>query len=209
MRKYKHCCKITQMGNEITIHVPEAKDLGPAMRALNERQRAFVVGWFHTGSKTKAAAAAGYSEGTPGSSTLRSIAWHVAHSQKVREAIREYAAEAVLNGLVPKAMKVMDEVMEDMGHKDRLTAARMVLERTGFHAKSEQIVTKVEVNREERILSIIHKARALGMDPRKIIGGAVDFVDADYEIIEREEAKVNNHLIIDQPNNLEGLEDIV
>lgn len=209
------CNSMSGMGAALEIKLPEPENMGPAMKALTEKQRAFVVAYFHTGSRMKATAAAGYAMGTPDSSQGRVMAWQVWHSAKVQAAIKEFASENVLSTLVPMAMKAWEEIIDDPSHKDRAKAVGMVLDRTGMHAKMETVHTVTE-NREERVLKIIRICKELGMDPKKFIGGASDFVDADFEVVQREEAKLVDISPVfasaeasDPEHSTDGLEDIL
>ncbi len=173
------------MANEITIAVPDVADLGPKMQACSELERRFVVAYFATGQREKAAHAAGYA-GDPGSNLMGVQAYRVWHRPRVQEAIREFAEKSVFAGLVPLAMKAVENALMWFGDKTAVKAAEMVLDRTGFHSKQEMTVTHVDESRVEQIKRIVAMARAQGLDPRKLIGGAVDFVDADFEALDEE-----------------------
>jgi phage terminase small subunit len=156
------------------------------MRAVNDRQRKFVIAYYHTGNREKAAEIAGYA-GAPGTNLLAVSAFNVWHQPKVQAAIKEFGEQSVIAGLVPLAFAALEKALKLGDVKESTKAAQMVLDRTGFHAKSEQIVTAPSKTREEQILEIIRICKVNGLDPRKLIGGAVDFIDADYEVVDKSE----------------------
>lgn len=183
------------MTQSITIPVPAEEDLGPKMRDLNPRQRAFVVAWFHLGDREQAALAAGYSSTTPG--TLQVGAFQVWHNARVQEAIQEFARASVLGGLVPKSLRVLEDVLNSINHKDQVKVAEMVLNRTGMHEKSEHKVVVEKIDRTEAVRKVILWAKATGQDPRKLLGAASDVTDAEYEELTKDEG------------SNEGLEDLL
>jgi phage terminase small subunit len=175
------------------------------MKALTEKQRRFVVAWFVTGQREKAAHMAGYA-GDEGTNLLEVSAHQVWHNARVQAAIIEYAKSA-LKGMVPIALHGLKTIMEDGGHKDRLKAISMTLNRTGLHETTEVQHVHTNETREEQLMRITEKARSLGLDPDKLLGGGrafvtqpvpagmtADVIDADY---------------VDTTPTLEGLEDIV
>lgn len=172
------------MTETLPIPLPDTSELGPAMRALNERQRRFVVAFYHTGSRERAAHIAGYA-GDLGSNLLGVSAYSVWHQPKVQIAIKEFGESSVLGGLIPMAFAALEDALRSGDTKEKTKAALAVMDRTGFHAKSEQIIRQPDKSRADQIKEIIRLCVERGMDPRKLIGGAVDFVDADFEIVDK------------------------
>lgn len=171
------------MGNNLTILPSPDDDLGPRMAACTELQRRFVRAWFQYGNRRKAAIAAGYS--APNENTIDATAFNAWNSPRVQAAVREYAEKHVLMGLLPLAFAAIEDIASDPDHKDRLKAADMIWQRTGFHAKSEHLVT-VDHNdgRVGQIKKLIALAETLGKSPRELLGAASDVVDADFEILD-------------------------
>jgi phage terminase small subunit len=202
----------------LNIPMPETSDLGPAMRALNERQRKFVVAYFHTGSREKAAYIAGYA-GELNSNLIGVSAYSVWHNPKVQTAIKEFGEQSVLAGLVPLAFAALESALQLGDNKDKITAAKIVMDRTGFHAKSEVITSKGTQTREDQIKEIVRLAKLQGLDPRKLIGGAVDFIDADYEVVDKAEGVKRAAMkqltadvvkaVAEPESSSEGLEDLL
>lgn len=175
----------------VHLPMPEHQELGPAMRALNERQRKFVVLYFHTGSREKAAASAGYAGGfedEKARNLLGVSAYAVWHQPKVQLAIKEFGEQCVLAGLVPMAFAALENALKMGDVKEQTKAAQIVMDRTGFHAKSEQIIREPDRDRVAQIKEIVRLCKLQGLDPRQLIGGAVDFVDADFEVIDQKAA---------------------
>lgn len=190
------------MADAVMIPLPDVEELGPAMRALTERQRAFVVAFFHTGKRETAAHIAGYA-GEINSNLLGVSAYNVWHQPKVQAAIKEFGEQCVLAGLVPMAFAALENALRLGDKKEQLKAAQMVMDRTGFHAKSEQIIRQPDKTRVDQIKEIMRLCHEQGLDARKLIGGAVDFVDADFEIMDGKKA------LPTPASSTEGLEDLL
>jgi len=109
----------------------EDTQLGPRMRALNERQRAFVVAFVENGSQNyeKAYISAGYAitGAQPNSSRL-------AHNPKIQAAILEETSNR-LHASAPLALKSVIALMLNPDHKDHFAAAKHVLAATGFNSR--------------------------------------------------------------------------
>ncbi len=104
--------------------IANESDLGPAMRALNPRQRAFVDAMFVLGTDATyadAARAAGYESDT--ANALRVQAHRLAHSDKVQAAMRE-EAERRCAGLLPIAHAGMATILTSPQHPDHFKAIK-------------------------------------------------------------------------------------
>lgn len=150
----------------------DASEYGPAMAALNERQRRFVLAMLDIPgcSHARAAREAGYSNVADGSKVRGHYA---AHHPGVQAAIREEAGKR-LNGLSVIAANVMMDVMldEDVDAKTKLKAAAAVLDRTGFAAAQNINVNKTVTDNSGRAVMerIARAAAALGIDPAQLLG---------------------------------------
>lgn len=198
----------------VHVPMPEHDELGPAMRVLNERQRKFVVLYFHTGSRERAALQAGYAgnmEDDRQRNLLGVSAYSVWHQPKVQAAIKEFGEQCVLAGLVPLAFTALEDALKRGDVKEKTKAAQIVMDRTGFHAKSETIVRTPDRSRVEQIKEIVRLCKLQGLDPRQLIGGAVDFVDADYEVIDgKTPLKIEKAAdVLDVAAGTKGLEDLL
>src|SRR5690349_3017404 len=95
--------------------------LGPKMKALNDRQQAFVVALLTQGTRNYAAAArtAGYQGEESGA--LRVSAHRLAHDERILAALRE-ETERRMQASIGMAAEVLLSIAEDPTHKDRLKA---------------------------------------------------------------------------------------
>ena len=96
-------------------------------KPLSLKERTFVDRYLALGGErgagTKAAQLAGYS------ASWSAIAAHrMLRRPRVMRAIEE-ESKRLVRALGPQAIKVIKEILDDRGHKDRLKAARTVLER--------------------------------------------------------------------------------
>lgn len=200
------------MTETLPIPLPDQNDLGPAMRAINERQRRFVVAFYHTGNRERAAHIAGYA-GDLGTNMLGVSAYSVWHQPKVQLAIKEFGESSVLGGLIPMAFAALEDALRSGDHKEKTKAALAVMDRTGFHAKSEQIIRTPDRTRAEQIKEIMRLCAENGMDARKLIGGAVDFVDADFEVVDKATPKADRAIklleAVEVIGSTKGLEDLL
>jgi phage terminase small subunit len=157
-------------------------EYGPAMSALTEKQRRFVIAMLTIPgcSHSRAAREAGYSDVAEGAKVRGHMA---AHNPNVQAAMREEAGKR-LNSLSVVAANVMMDIMlaDDAAPKDRLKAAMAVLDRTGFAAAQTINVNKnVTDNSGKAIMERIEKAAAeLGVDPATLLGiGPMKVINAD------------------------------
>jgi phage terminase small subunit len=162
-----------------SVLVPQDYELGPAMRKLNERQRAFVFAMLQFGTKnnTRAAIAAGYKENPNDSNAICVTAYWLAHHPGVQEAIMEEAEKRLKAGAI-MAVNHLLEIADDTSadKKDRLKAVEMILNRSGLHAKTEHkvAVTHTDATSDEMIKRIELLAGNLGLDAKKLLGNCVD-----------------------------------
>lgn len=164
------------------------REYGPAMAALNERQRKFVLAMLEIPgcSHARAAREAGYSD-VKEAAKVRGH--YCAHNPAVQAALREEAGKR-LNGLSVIAANVMMDVMLDpkTGPKEKLKAAAAVLDRTGFAAAQNINVNKTVTDNSgkaimERIAAL---SQRLGVDSQKLLAPAAPAVDAEFTEIEHD-----------------------
>lgn len=118
------------------------QEYGPAMRALNERQRLFVMAMIEVPGCTNADAArrAGYSDVAEGAKVR---GFYLAHSPAVQDAIREEASKRLSAASLTAAGVLMKLLTDDeIEPKDRIKAAGMLLDRSGFGASQTINVNK-------------------------------------------------------------------
>jgi hypothetical protein len=114
----------------------EPPEYGPAMLALNERQRKFVVSLFDDDAPREgeglwvyAARRAGFAETNRTPESLKSSAWRTAHNDRVVAAINEYAKMHVRT-LSPEAVRSLKDLLKNPKHRDHMRAIDAVLNRT-------------------------------------------------------------------------------
>lgn len=151
----------------------DLNDFGPAMRALNERQRLFVLALRGQRRKnnTAAARAAGYEKGSYGS--LRVKGHSLAHNEMVVAAIQEEARRH-LDGSSFMAADVLTQIANDpkQSTKERRAAATAILDRSGHGASQNINVNKTVTDRTGTAMAARIEALALrlGLDPAALLG---------------------------------------
>lgn len=158
-------------------------EFGPAMAALTEKQRGFVMAMIEFPGITFADAArrAGYSDTADGAKVR---GHYCAHNPAVQAAIREEAGKRLNSASLTAANVLMtlltDEAVEP---KDRIKAAGMLLDRSGFGAAQTINVNKTTTDRTgkaimERIAALAQKH---GLDTKALLSGpAPAVVDAEF-----------------------------
>lgn len=136
------------------------RELGPAMRALSEKLRAFVTAKVVMGmNDTDAARHAGYEY-------PEHHQWRISHREDVQAAILEQS-QRLMRSQGPKSILTLCAIRDNPENaaRDRIKAATELLNRSGFHQISEhhehvhQHVSDAEADR--RILQL---AAELGLD---------------------------------------------
>lgn len=193
---------------------------GPKMLALpNDRWRRAVVAFLEGGRKnygqgkgghnslgyTAAYLAAGFTATTPSS---RSVNAHkLFHDVRIQDAIVEEAKRrAVL--CLPMAIDAHVDILADPQHKDRLNAARSIMDRAGLHiVREEHRSVAVTMTAGDRARAVMLSER-LGIPLDKLVGNRLAkqieapteepmVTDAEFEEVE------------DEPARLARLEDIL
>jgi hypothetical protein len=197
--------KLGALSVEGVFHNPvsmnEADDFGPAMAALTERQRAFVMAMIEFPGITQqdAARRAGYSDPGPHSSAIRVQGHYLAHNPAIQAAIREEAGKR-LNAASLTAAGVLLKLLSDdaVEPKDRIKAAGMLLDRSGFGAAQTINVNKTVTDRTGTAMldRIKELALRLNVDPTKLLGAnvapAAEVVEAEFQVVTDENPKGEN-----------------
>ena len=150
-------------------------DLGPAMKALTELQRAFCMEYAAspTGNASEAARRAGYS-----STNMAGAAHNLIHNPKIQAGIKElvvggFAAE------LPKVAETLKDIAFNPQHRDQVKAIGMVLQRGGLPEISERTLNvNVTISNAEKIAEIRQLAEEMEMDAEKLLGNVTD---AEFE----------------------------
>ena len=156
-------------------------NFGPAMSALTEKQRLFVLYLLESGSDnhTRAAAFAGYASESENS--LRVTAHRLAHDAKVQAAMHEEAQRRMRASAIMASSRLI-EIANNPMHKDQLRAIGMLLNRVGLHEASEHKVTvEHTMSDSEMRARIVTLCNEMGIDPAKMLGhDAPKAIEADY-----------------------------
>lgn len=161
------------------------------MSELTENQQNFVWALVQAGGDaTRGALLAGFG----GNDNSRSVAVHrLMHNPKVLAAIKE-VAEQEIKGIAFVAAAALREIVSDPGHKDRLRAIDMTLNRAGLIVVQEHKVT--HETKDPSIEAVVARIRALAtdmqIDPRPLLLGAgvpQDVIDAEFEEVPSMSAK--------------------
>lgn len=166
------------------LAVPEGLNFGPAMRALNERQRDFVYHLYALGCRdpVDASRAAGYPDTSPSGVAIRTQTWRLMHHDGVKAAIEEEGKRR-FKADVPFAHHLLLNLAENEQTKDnvRLAAGLALLNRGGFHEKTEHTVS-VHHTYEAKVQRLRELAIENGEDPAVALGDfAGPMTDAEYE----------------------------
>lgn len=191
----------------MTINLPvPADDFGPAMQALNERQREFVIGFTLYGlNQAQAYKAAGYS--TSSKDVIDTGASRLMHTESVQAAILE-VGQSLMRSKGPKAIMVLDRIMDDpeAGDKDKIKAATELLSRSGFVATTRQDVNVRHTHRtrEELESYIASMASKYGHDVSQLLGrDDPNIIDVEAESVT--EAPTSNEIPDDLPDEIKDL----
>ncbi len=119
------------MTSKHLIPAEDESDLGPAMLACSKQERIFVRALFEKsghGAGARTARAAGYGSKGGATNTPARSANRLFNRPRVIAAISEMTGQQLRSG-GPMAVKTVREIMADKTHKDRLKAARTIIER--------------------------------------------------------------------------------
>lgn len=159
-------------------------ELGPKMRALTERQRAFVLAVIeHPGiTQGKAAELAGY-QNSPGG--YRVTGHMLSHDERVIAAIHEVAGQRMRSQSL-LAATVLTQLLGSEDEKIALKAAGMLLDRVGFGAQQNININQTVTDNSGK--AIMDRIKALaskhGMDAKRLLGAPV--VEAEFSEVKGE-----------------------
>lgn len=132
--------------------IADSGQFGPAMAALTEKQRRYVIALFEApkshGALTFAARRAGYGTPTSSRQSLSQMAHALNADPKVQAAIAE-ASQAYITVLGPHAVRALKKVLDNPGHRDFGRALGLVVDRVS----PVQSTAVVKVEGEVRLSS--------------------------------------------------------
>lgn len=165
----------------------EDGEFGPAMLALNDRQRKFVLAVIALGrdgieNYAQAAREAGYSDHMERCKVTGHI---LSHDARVQAALLEESKKRVILAASVIAMPVAVKIAmsEGVSARDRLRACEMLFNRGGMPAQTEHKVT-VEHKAPRQIAELAARLAAeLGIDRERLIGlneAAAPVIEGEY-----------------------------
>ncbi len=168
-------------------------ELGPAMRVLSERHRAFVRAYvMNPNPSTGGGKAAAYRDAGMGLNSSKEqqakYAWNLCQEDRIQAAIAEESKRLVRSG-APGAANVLFDVLYDPGTSaaDKLRAAGMVLARTDPEIQRTDLsVTHKIISRDEEELEEYRAAVHIGASRTKL---AELFGENRLPVIERLDAE--------------------
>jgi len=163
--------------SERLARMPAVADMGPAMQALTEQQRRFVLelhqGPVGYGSIVRAARAAGCGTPTSTDNAMKVLAHQILYHPKVQAALHELGPKAI-RAAAWLSIRNLERIASDPRHPDHYKA-NVTLLNHGFPATTEHTVkvertdVQVMVASEEVLERIRQLARQAGLDPVKQI----------------------------------------
>jgi phage terminase small subunit len=153
---------------------PKREDeLGPAMLALKERQRAFVTCLLLEppghGAQVNAARRAGYGTAKTKPVHMANIASRLVRHPKVLAAIVEESRKMLRTGS-PEAVNALLAMIRDPNHKGHVRAVGMMLERTDPTVYHQHVTVERRQSEEEMIEFARRFAKELGVDESRLLG---------------------------------------
>lgn len=169
--------------------VDDVPEWGPAMAALSEKRRAFVIAMFDPDAPQEgrgllkfAAIRAGYGSPTSSDNSIRVMASHLAHDPRIQAAAAEYA-QAHIRALAPNAVRAVRDAIANPRHKDHIRATAMVLDRVDPLETTHTV--RVEDHRPpsievtQKVLDRIEELmRRAGLAPRAPV------IDGNFKVVE-------------------------
>jgi hypothetical protein len=169
---------------DILVEVPPEDQMGPAMRALNERQRRFVCAMSVTGGDHREAYSwAGYDTKNPNSTSA--AASRLAANPDVEEAMKEEALRR-LKGSAIIAVSTLVQIAGPRStskDRDKIAASVALLDRIkGFGGKVEHtVVHQLDEKTADELIDFIRlTAKANGLDAQKLLGPHAPVIDAEF-----------------------------
>jgi hypothetical protein len=159
---------------------PATEDCGPAMAALTEKQRRFVMelryGPAGYGSEVRAARAAGYGNSRSTDNSMKVTAHQTLHNPKVQNALHEIGGK-VIRAEAFQSIKNTVTIANDLTHRDCLKANIALMDRGGFAVETHHTVTverspaTIALATEQILQRIALLTAKLGLEPVKQIEG--------------------------------------
>lgn len=149
----------------IQVEAPAPEELGPAMLALTETQRKWVVAYVSGCDATTAARLAGYSD-VADAAQVRGC--ELLQKPTVVGAIKEWTTGALEGRGAFVAIQALIEIAADPEHKKRFEAADSLADRVGF-ARVTQHQVSVEHRDERTTAQLLDAIEAFAAKKRPVV----------------------------------------
>lgn len=166
------------------IDLPPKDQMGPCMRRLNEQQQRFVCALsVFGGNRTEAYMWAGYNVTNKNSASAAASRLHA--QDEIKDAIREEAIRR-LDTAPLLAISTMVRLAGGTDDKLALKASEMILDRTGFHGKTEHLVVHEDKRTSAELIKFIQeRGAANNIDVNKWLGlPAPAVMDAEFSEVD-------------------------
>jgi hypothetical protein len=166
-----------------------APEWGPAMAALPEKRRAFVVALYSEDAPRKgdgliiwATQIAGYGTPTSSKKSLSVIGNRIVHDDRVQAAIVEYS-QRELRAIPPEAINALKNLIRDPKHRDHARAIAMVIDRSDplqtMHTVKVEDSRPPSIEATQKVLDRIEALmQRVGLAPPPKV------IDADFDVVE-------------------------
>jgi hypothetical protein len=142
--------------------------IGPMLAALpNDRWRAAAVARFRVKTNTAALRLAGFGDVPGGATSLKQMAYEIFHDERMLRALKELGEQHLVAG-IPNAIRVLDEIMADVKHKDRLKAATARLDRA-YPLTTHSHVTVEHIDHDAEAVGQLRVLKGLGVTHEKLV----------------------------------------
>jgi hypothetical protein len=147
----------------------ERESFGPCMLACRPDEREFVLHIVAGKSNAEAAKLAGWGEPNSSAATLARIGYRVSHRPRVIEAVGEEVKKLTRSRATLKAAHAIDQILDNVFHKDVARVALAVLERTDPTIQKHEVEVTHLIDHEQEALDQLRSLRALNVAREKLI----------------------------------------
>lgn len=184
------------------VQIPDDwEKFGPKLKALpTDKMRTFCWCYVHNGGQIgRAAAQAGYGEGSDNERVASASGSRLMQNQAVLDALEELTWRR-LNGMAMVAVQALEPILNNPAHKSHAKAIEMVLERTGFVAERKLTIDKPEGKSDAALLATLAElCNKLGADPEKFLGPLAKKLKVHLDVEDAEVVEIPDHKALPKP----------
>ena len=145
---------------------------GPCMKALSDRQKAFVLALYQLppgyGVNVRAAKMAGYGTDRTTWKCWSVIGSRVAHDEKVLAAIHEEDKKRI-RASAPRAIRALSNMVEDPDHRDHIRAVTAVLDRVHPAETHHTVAVHHTIDHNDEAIESLRAFKRLGVAHEKLL----------------------------------------